>query len=266
MKFLRRKLVLLIWLCALSARCATQEELENEVWLGMNQDDWPRVLRAIDAGVKFNSEMGESLQGQIFGKAVSRYWMPGGSNIVVQLLKRGVPVDIKSLQSTSLYWVLRNSQGEAPALLLLDYGAGKKLPLSERVDLLQTAAWCGYSNVVARLLDDGIPADSTNVVGYTVLMALLGGDVPMFRSWPAYREPEMVGLAKFMISRGAKLETKDQNGKTAADYAVELGRYDLLRLFDTSGRLESKYADVKKRSAQNKLRAAISERWYEMMG
>src|SRR5208282_3485733 len=67
----------------------------------------------------------------------------------------------------------------------------------------------------------------------------------------------VVGTANYLILHGAKAEAKDKNGRTAADYAFEYGRYNLLPVLDVSGKYKSFYEGGAKRGPQDRLTQAI---------
>ena len=53
--------LLLVVLLTTNGRGADNDDLLNEMHLGMNQDDWPRVLRALDAGAKPKDDVDEQV-------------------------------------------------------------------------------------------------------------------------------------------------------------------------------------------------------------
>lgn len=133
------------------------------------------------------------------------------------------------------------------------------LPIAERVNRLLVASYCCDSNTVAKLAEAGVSLDSTNAGGVNALMLLSSG------TRYAYYSNASVELANYLVRHGTKLEAQDKNGRTAADWAFEYGRYSLLPLLDASGKYKSFYADGAKVKALGQLIQTVGNLSIESM-
>jgi hypothetical protein len=134
-------------------------------------------------------------------------------------------------------------------------------PMAEKIRLLLAYSAYGISNKVAQLVESGVPANSTNSAGDTVLTCF----PRMHRSAEPELKTQIIGLTKYLIQHGAQAEAKDKRGKTAADYAAEYGWHELLPIVDVSKKYKARYEDVKLIEAQNALEVTIGDLAVESM-
>jgi hypothetical protein len=132
-----------------------------------------------------------------------------------------------------------------------------QLPMSERINLLFIASYYSRTDAITRFIEAGVPADSTNSAGMTTLIWAAKGT--------RYAYAEVVPAVNYLILHGAKVEAKDKSGKTAADYAFEYGRYNLLPILDVSGKYRSFYEGGAKGGIQDQLIQTVGDLAVESM-
>jgi len=252
--------LLLVVLLSISGRGADNERLLDEMHLGMNQGDWSRVLRALDAGAKPKDDVDEQIFQNVIQKAVGDFWKPGMSNVVSQLIQRGVSLDDTNQDNSVLWSVLYNSNGESLAVWLLDKGAAKQLTVTGKTRLFAEAVRSGYSNAVARLVSMGVPANADLGNGANALTELIRSD-----RWPADHEKEMAGLARFLIAKGTDPLKRGADGKSVEEIALGGGRAEIALVFNPNLRGSPELKQSQRRGAQNRLWTAVIQRMMELL-
>ncbi len=239
---------------------ADNDRLIDDMHLGMNQNDWPRVIRALDAGAKILEDTDEQIFQNVIQKAVGEFWKPGMSNVVSQLIQHGLSLDDTDQDSSVLWSVFYNSKGEFLALWLLDNGAGKKLTVTGKTRLFAEAVRSGYSNAVARLITMGVPANADLGNGANALTELIRSD-----RWPADHEKEMAGLARFLIAKGADPSKRGPEGKSLAEIALNEGRAEIALALSPNLRGSPELKQALRSGAQKRLWTAIGQRTMKLM-
>ena len=170
-----------------------------------------------------------------------------------------------SLYALAAHSATQNNHNDFPQIDLPDGSVlGQDIdtnrPMAEKIKLLLTCSAYGISNKVAQLVESGVPANSTNSAGDTVLTCF-----PQKHRPEPELKTEIIGLTKYLIQHGAQAEAKDKRGKTAADYAVEYGWHELLPILDVSKKYKTRYEDVKLMEAQGTLEGTIGNLVIESM-
>jgi ankyrin repeat protein len=122
----------------------------------------------------------------------------------------------------ALYEAAKN--GDLPAAFVaIQRGASlKALHDIRRETALHVAVYAGYKEMTAFLLQVGANVNCQTRLGRTALHLAVLSIVPAHRA-------EMVGL---LLGNGADRSIRDADSKTALDYALEQGQFEVIELLD----------------------------------
>jgi len=194
---------------------------------------------------------GASLQARDrFGAmALSRAAKAGQAEIVGLFLEHGAPIDARDLDgSTALYLAAENNKREAVATLI-SHGADVNLPGRSGIAPLAAAAYSGRADLVGLLLDHGADINAVDGTGKSaicyaagrgfpdVVRLLLdrgvdpnlryGNDLTALMWATGYSEEagtsDVEEILKLLVDHGARLDDKDNRGRTALMIAASLG-------------------------------------------
>jgi len=158
-----------------------------------------------------------------------------GSSALLRAVKAGKKKSIKLLLEAGANIKLYNNKRLSPLAaaafngdedtfrLLLNHGAETEITDNSGKAAMVYAAARGFSRIVTTLLDSGIDANKTYGNNLTALMWAAGhsNDVPPM---------DAVKTIKLLIRRGARLDLKDNRGKTAQMIAADMGHHDVLKV------------------------------------
>ena len=173
----------------------------------------------------------------------------GETETAALLLDHGAAIDLRDLKGAHALFLAAPAKRKEMVKLLLDRGAQVNLPGRSGTTALAAAAFAGNEAIVKMLLAAGADPNLADISGKTpVLYAAARGFLPIVEAlfsagvdtksryahdltvlmWAAGHAndvPEEDGVAtvKFLLDHGAKLEDRDDRGRTALMIAAELG-------------------------------------------
>lgn len=155
----------------------------------------------------------------ILSKAVET----GRSDLVQALLDIGADPEIFAPDYVSPL-MLAASKGFAPVVIeLLEHGAALETANGSGATALICAVANAQPETVKTLLQRGAQPDAQTTKGNTALM------------WAA-QKAEGTDEARMLLAHNADIYIRNEEGQTAADYAREAGRADILDLFENKER------------------------------
>jgi ankyrin repeat protein len=157
----------------------------------------------------------------------------------------------------------QNNQSDFPQIVPPKWNGNEpaidtNLPMAEKIKLLISYSAYGFTNEVVKLIQSGVPVNSTNAAGDTVLTWLS-------KMRPDPQQQRLLEFAKYLIQQGVDPNARDRRGKTAADYAAEYGGRQLLSIVDVAGKYKSQYQDTKLQDAQTRLLGTVGDLTIESM-
>lgn len=173
----------------------------------------------------------------------------GHVSLVQLFLERKAPVNARNLEGSTALFLAAEEERRAIAELLLAAGADPNIPGRTGITPIGAAAYSGNAEFVRLLLDKGADAKLVDATGKTAMIYAAGrcftavvavlvqagvdpntsgdhGLTPLM--WAAGHTDE-AGAAdvketiELLIAKGARLDLKDDRGKTALMIAAELG-------------------------------------------
>jgi len=204
---------------ALPNHILSKAALKEHLLLAIGSDDIPEVERFISAGADVNRPITEN--------GMTPLMLCRSPGMVSTLLEKGANPDRRDDKGmTALHYHLFSDSAEKILPLLLNAGAdvnavaigsNKETPLLAARQLFFEGGDPNRGERIIRLLSQaGAFLDAQDELGYTVLMTAVVNNKPR--------------LAQLILSLGADPHVQTEEGKTALDWARELGRDKLERM------------------------------------
>jgi ankyrin repeat protein len=196
----------------------------------------------------------------------------GEVEMVALLLDHGAAIDLRDLKGAHALFLAAEARRKDVVKLLVDRRASVNLPGRSGTSALAAAAFAGNAAIVKMLLAAGADPNLADISGKTpVLYAAGRGFQPIFETllasgvavdakhahdltvlmWAAGHandvpEDEGLALVQFLLDRGARIEERDDRGRTALMIAAELGRTAIVaELLKRGAARDAKYKDGK---------------------
>lgn len=255
-----------------SKQAATAIEISNFLFNASDRNCLAVATELLDGGASVDA------RDRFGSRPLSRAARFGNEAIADLLLARGAPIDARNLSgATALFMALDNDRG-ALARHLVERGADVTLPGHSNVTPLMAAAYHGDDTTAELLLAKGANADARDDTGKsaavyaaaraaTALVARLldhridvnaryGNDLTLLMWAAGYDEKvkpdDAVRTVQLLLDRGARIEDRDNRGRTALMIAAETGHTEIVDLLLARG------ADPAMRDASGKTAADIT--------
>jgi uncharacterized protein len=255
-----------------SKQAATAIEISNFLFSAADKNCVELARELIDGGASAEA------RDRMGAKPLSHAARFGHEAMVDLLLDRGAPIDARNLQgATALYMALDNGHGvlardliargadvtlpghanvtplmaaafhadDATAEILLAKGADANARDDTGKSAIVYAAARASSPIVARLLDRGIDVNARYANDLTLLMWGAGYD-------DSAKAADAVDVVRLLLDRGARIEDRDNRGRTALMIAAETNHAEVVDL------LLSRGADPQARDKAGKVAADIA--------
>jgi ankyrin repeat protein len=210
----------------------------------------------------------------------------GHPRMVDLLLARGAPIDARNLAgATALYFAAEGSHISI-AQRLIERGADVKLTGRSGISPIAAAAFAGNDVIVEALLAHGADERAPDETGkppivyaaagarLDIVKRLLARNIDinacypndltllMWASGPDEHapEPQAVGVVGFLLDQGARIDDRDDRGRTALMIAAEGGHADVANLLLARGADPSLKDKAGKRAADLTVLSSLRER------
>ena len=182
----------------------------------------------------------------------------GDADRVRELLDAGADVNVRNankgrLQYTPLHWAARNGHLEI-AEILISRGADLDAEDPDYSTPLYLAAEQGHPKVVEFLISKGAEVNvKSSRWGYTPLHRAAWGPVAMRKhlGGRTVREAELnenyLKIVGMLLEKGAKVNARDNDGKTPLDQAITSGKKETIALLRKHGGKTGKELDAEEK-------------------
>jgi len=137
-------------------------------------------------------------------------------------LRQPIETQDQELVDAALFEAAKEGDLHA-AFIAIHKGADLSAPHDIRQEMaLHAAAYAGHKDVVTFLLEVGANVNSPSRLGRTALHLAALSVQPQHRT----------EMATLLVAHGADCSIKDVDGKTARDYALQEGQFDIVDLLD----------------------------------
>jgi ankyrin repeat protein len=187
--------------------------------------------------------------------------MAGEAALAALFLEHGARVDAQDLQGSSALFIAAELERRSLVRLLLEHGANVNLPGRNGISPLAAAAYTGNIEIIELLLEKGADAGAIDATGKSALAyaagrgftsivrsllqrkvdvnARLGNDLTALM-WAAGHSEEagsadVVETIAVLLDAGARVNDKDNRGRTALMIAAELGHTQAIEVLVRRG-------------------------------
>ena len=239
-----------------SRACQGQEQRYEQIKAGassieMNAALFSAAQKGCDALVRRLLNDGASVEARdrMGAMPLSRAAGAGEATLAALFLDAGARVDAQNLEGSSALFIAAEFERLAVVRLLLEHGASVNLPGRNGIPPLAAAAYTGNIEIVETLLEKGADATAVDATGKSALAyaagrgftrvvrllldrgvdinARLGNDLTALM-WAAGHSEEagsadVAETIATLLDAGARVDDKDNRGRTALMIAAELG-------------------------------------------
>jgi uncharacterized protein len=219
------------------------------------------------------------------GRPLSRAARSGHLDMVDLLLQRGAPIDARDLSGATALYVAAERGQVAVVQRLIDKGADVNLKGRSGTSPLAAAAFAGRNQVVKMLLAHGADGRAADDTGKPpIVYAAAGGALDIVRQlltqdidvnaryandltllmWASgpdqnVAEPQALQVVSYLIEAGARIDDRDDRGRTALMIAAEGNHADIAQLLLSHGADPSLRDKAGKRAADLTAVSALRE-------
>lgn len=222
---------------------ATTLELNAALFAAADKGCVALAKQLLDAGASLRA------RDRFGAMPLSRAAAAGQADIVALLLDRGAPIDARNLDGSTALFVAAEGNNQATVEALLQHGADVNLAGRTGISPLAAAAYGGRGAIVDMLLKRGADPNTVDSTGKSAICyaagrgfpdavrALLdrgvdpnrryGNDLTALMWAAGYSDEAGTGdvreILGLLLQRGARIDAKDNRGRTALMTAASLG-------------------------------------------
>ena len=224
------------------SRSASTAEINNTLFSATDKACPKLALLALEDGASLEA------RDRFGAKPLSHAAAAGNAELVALYLDRGAPIDARNLDGSAALFKAAESGRLEVVKLLVERGADVDLPGRSNISPLSAAAFMGSEPIVAFLIDKGadphwvdatkkpaivyaagrgFPAVTKRLLDSGVdVNARYGNDLTILM-WAAGHSSEagvydIAEVMKLLLERGARIDDRDNRGRTALMIAAEL--------------------------------------------